>query len=69
MFHNLDINEFWPKVNNDMMQFVSCNKFVFFTPTKRIRKLKQEKYLCEQRKTPNVLETRDTNSFLYEIEM
>ncbi len=54
-------NEFQPKGNNDMMQCVTCNKsYLFCTKTKSIMKTKK--------KTPNVLEAKDTNSFLYEIE-
>jgi hypothetical protein len=52
-----------------MMQCVTCNNLSLFAPRLKILK-KQRKYkfiLVEQTKTSNVLEMKNTNSFLYEF--
>jgi hypothetical protein len=53
-----------------MMQCVACNKSFLFTS--RLKALKYQKkkttIIMEQKKFPNVLEVKETNSFLYEIE-
>jgi Zn ribbon nucleic-acid-binding protein len=39
--NNLDINEIWPKDNNDMTQCVTCNFFSLFAS--RLKSLKKQK--------------------------
>jgi hypothetical protein len=52
-----------------MMQCVTCNKFSLFAPRlKALEKQGETNILVEQEKFPNVLEVKDINSFLYEIE-
>jgi hypothetical protein len=60
------------KVNNDMMQCLICNKSSLFVPKlntlKKTRKRKISNILVEQEIFSSILETRNINSFLYEIE-
>ncbi len=51
------------------MQCVTCNKSFLFAPRlKALEKQGKTNILVEQEKFPNVLEVREINSFLYEIE-
>jgi hypothetical protein len=47
MWNNLNINQFWPKDNNDMMQCVTYNKSFLFTSRLKALELqkKTNKYL------------------------
>ncbi len=65
----LDINEFWTKDNNGIVQCVTCNKSPLFAPRQKALEKKGKKTLMEQEKFPNVLVALSTNSFLYEIEV
>jgi len=44
-WNNLDINEFYPKNNNDMMQCVAWNE-IALCKTKSIGNTKEDKYPC-----------------------
>jgi len=49
-WNNLDINEFQPKGNNDMMQFVTCNKSSLFAPRlKALCKFKRKQIFLENK--------------------
>jgi len=53
-----------------MKQCVMCNKSVLFAP--KLKKLKEQgnnNIIVEQKKFLNVLEVKDINPFLYEIEI
>jgi hypothetical protein len=68
-WNNLDIDYFWPKCNDDMIQYVTCNKSWLFAPRqKNSEKQRKEKYPSGTRKNSNVFEINFSNSFLYEIE-
>jgi hypothetical protein len=69
-WNNLDINEFQPKSNNDMMQCVIRNKSSLFTLRLRAcEKQKKTNNLVKWIFKKKVLKMRNMNSFLHEIEM
>jgi hypothetical protein len=49
-----------------MMQCVTCNNLSLFVP--RLKSFEKTSILMKQEKIPNVFETRNIDSFLYEIE-
>ncbi len=60
-WNNLDINEFQLKVNDDLMQYVTCNKLSLFASRLKILKKqgKNKFIIVEQEKNSSVLEMRD----------
>jgi hypothetical protein len=66
--NNLDKDEFWPKDNDDIMQHVESNKFLFTSRWKHWKNKETTNIIVEQKIILNV-EVEDINSFLYEIEI